>query len=186
MLSRLSRVGLCSPLDRSLPDSPVHGILQARTLEWIATSYSRGSSQPRDCTSVSTSPALAGRLFITGSPLGSPIPSIYIHRYITTLESISENIKHCKQVVICSPYDLNLICGNRMLFKSKQRNTDHSKFCYPDQSLIFSENGIMIISHLRKHKLPPSSQELKEYRFPQYRRLSSLVHSVWLDIFNHY
>ena len=39
---------LCDPIDCSPPGSSVHGILQARILEWIATSFSRGSSQPRD------------------------------------------------------------------------------------------------------------------------------------------
>ena len=35
---------LCNPLDCSLPGSSVHGILQARILEWVAISFSRGSS----------------------------------------------------------------------------------------------------------------------------------------------
>ena len=39
---------LCDPEDCSLPGSYVHGILQARILEWIAIAFSRGSSQPRD------------------------------------------------------------------------------------------------------------------------------------------
>ena len=39
---------LCDPMDRSLPGSSIHRILQARILEWIATSFSRGSSQHRD------------------------------------------------------------------------------------------------------------------------------------------
>ena len=39
---------LCDPMDCSLPGSFVHGILQARILEWVAISFSRGSSQPRD------------------------------------------------------------------------------------------------------------------------------------------
>ena len=39
---------LCNPMDCSLPGSSVHGILQARILEWVAISSSRGSSQPRD------------------------------------------------------------------------------------------------------------------------------------------
>ena len=38
---------LDDPMDCSLPDS-VHGILQARILEWVAMHFSRGSSQPRD------------------------------------------------------------------------------------------------------------------------------------------
>ena len=35
---------LCDPVDCSPPDSSVHGILQARILEWVAISFSRGSS----------------------------------------------------------------------------------------------------------------------------------------------
>ena len=39
---------LCDPVDCSPPASSVHGILQARTLEWVAKPSSRGSSRPRD------------------------------------------------------------------------------------------------------------------------------------------
>ena len=44
---------LCDPMDSNLPGSAVHGIFQARILEWAAISFSRGSSQPRDRTRVS-------------------------------------------------------------------------------------------------------------------------------------
>ena len=44
---------LCDPMDCSLPGSSVHGIFQAIVLEWIAISFSRGSSQHRDQTRVS-------------------------------------------------------------------------------------------------------------------------------------
>ena len=49
---------LCDPMDCSLSGSSVHGIFQARVLEWIAISLSRGSSQPRNQTRVSR---IAGR-----------------------------------------------------------------------------------------------------------------------------
>ena len=39
---------LCDPTDCSLPGSSIHGIFQARVLEWVAISFSRGPSQPRD------------------------------------------------------------------------------------------------------------------------------------------
>ena len=39
---------LCDPMDCNPPGSSFHGILQARTLEWVAISFSRGSSWPRD------------------------------------------------------------------------------------------------------------------------------------------
>ena len=44
---------LCNPMDCSLPGVFVHGILQAIILEWVAISFSRRSSRPRDWTSVS-------------------------------------------------------------------------------------------------------------------------------------
>ena len=51
---------LCDPKDCSPPGSSVHGILQARILEWIAITFSRGSSQPWDQTHVSCT----GRWFL--------------------------------------------------------------------------------------------------------------------------
>ena len=51
---------LCDPMDCSLPGSSVHGIFQARVLEWAAISFSRWSSQLRDWTLVSH---IAGRCF---------------------------------------------------------------------------------------------------------------------------
>ena len=51
---------LSDPMDWSPPSSSVHGILQARILEWAAISFSRGSSRPRDQTQVSR---IAGRCF---------------------------------------------------------------------------------------------------------------------------
>ena len=44
---------LCDPMDCSPPDSSVHGIFRVRILEWVAISFSRGSSQLRDQTHVS-------------------------------------------------------------------------------------------------------------------------------------
>ena len=55
---------LCDPMGCSPPGSSVHGILQERILEWVAMPSSKGSSQPRDQTPVSST---AGRFF-TESP----------------------------------------------------------------------------------------------------------------------
>ena len=48
MLSHFGSVRLCDPMDCSPPGSSVHGILYTRILEWVAISFSRGSSRPRD------------------------------------------------------------------------------------------------------------------------------------------
>ena len=85
----------CGPMDLSPPGS---WILQVRTLEWVATSSSRGSSPPRDQTHVSYVSCIAGQFFTTAaaaavaaeslqsyptlcdptdcSPPGSPVPGI--------------------------------------------------------------------------------------------------------------
>ena len=52
------------PMDCSLPGSSVRGILQARLLEWVAITFSRESSWPRDWTQV----CIAGRFFTTEPP----------------------------------------------------------------------------------------------------------------------
>ena len=60
LLVAQSCLTLCDPMDCSPPGSSVHGILQARILEWVAIPFSRGSSQPRGQTQVS---CIAGRFF---------------------------------------------------------------------------------------------------------------------------
>ena len=64
----LFQQNLCDPMDCSPPGSSVHGILQARVLEWDAMSSSRKSSPPRDRTWVS---CIAGGFF-TAKPPGKP------------------------------------------------------------------------------------------------------------------
>ena len=59
-----SRLTLCNPMDYT-----VHGILQARILEWVAFPFSRGSSQPRDRT---RSPALQADS-LPAEPQGKPL-----------------------------------------------------------------------------------------------------------------
>jgi len=60
---------LCHPMDCSLPGSSVHGILQARILEWVAIPFFRRSSQPRDWTKVS---CIACRLFTVWATREAP------------------------------------------------------------------------------------------------------------------
>ena len=67
VLSRFSCLTLCDPVECSSPGSSVHGIFQARTLEWVAMLSSWGSSWPRDWTCVSCDSRIAGGFFITES-----------------------------------------------------------------------------------------------------------------------
>ena len=82
---------LCDPMDYNPPGSSVHGILQARILEWVAMPVSRGSSWPRDWTRVS---CLAGRFFTTEPPRKPII--IYIH----TLACMNVQSLSCIQLFV--------------------------------------------------------------------------------------
>ena len=60
LFSRSVVFNSCNPMDCSLPGSSFYGMFQARILEWVAISFSRGSSRPRNRTQVSCT---AGRFF---------------------------------------------------------------------------------------------------------------------------
>ena len=79
----LSRVRLfAAPLDCSLPGSSVHGILQARILEWVATPSSKGSSLFRECTCVSCLLRWQASLYherCLGSPLDKAVVQSLSH-----------------------------------------------------------------------------------------------------------
>ena len=68
---------LCNLMDYSLPGSFISGILQARILEGVATSFFRGSSQPRDWPQVSH---IAGSL--PSEPPGKPLVSFNLEQFI--------------------------------------------------------------------------------------------------------
>ena len=72
---RFSRVWLCNPMDFT-----VHGILQARVLEWVAFPFSRGSSQPRDRTQIFHT---AGR-FSTSWDTREALAVFMVHANVTT------------------------------------------------------------------------------------------------------
>ena len=60
---------LCDPMDCSPPGSSVHGIFQARILEWVAISFSRGTSWPRDWTGFSRIVGRSFTVWATGEAL---------------------------------------------------------------------------------------------------------------------
>ena len=78
---------LCNPMDCSLPGSSVHGIFQARILEWVVISFSRRSSQHRDWTQVSR---IVGRHFYHLSHQGSLHMHLWVP-YILTKETRIHN-----------------------------------------------------------------------------------------------
>ena len=75
-------VYICDAMYCSLPGSSIHGVLQARVLEWVAIFFSRGRSQPRDWTQVSR---IAGRRLTIWATREA-----HIHTYIHTNKGRNE------------------------------------------------------------------------------------------------
>ena len=99
---------LCDPVGYSLPGSSVHGIFQAIVLEWIAISFSRGSSQPRDQTRVSR---IVDRRF-----------TIWVKCYFS--ESFKKKNEICASVYKCGTHCNVLFCFLRF-GQSQTLQTDY-------------------------------------------------------------
>ena len=77
----------------------VHGILQARILEWVAFPFSRGSSQPRDQIQVF---CIAGRFFTswaTGKPKNSGVGSLSLLQRIFPTQKSNQGLLHCGHIL---------------------------------------------------------------------------------------
>ena len=87
-LSACCHFWLCNSTYCSLPGSSVHGISQARILEQVVTSYSRGSSQPRDQMGISCASFIDDGFFTTvppGKPLKWVNDQIYLRFYVPAI-----------------------------------------------------------------------------------------------------
>ena len=87
---------LCDPMDCSLSGTSVHGIFQARVLEWIATALSKGSSRSKDRTRVSRIADRCFTVWATPPPLES-LALPFVH------SPPSSHAPLCK-LLICSPF----------------------------------------------------------------------------------
>ena len=136
----------CDPTDYS-----VHGILQARILEWVAFPFSRGSSQPRDRTQVSCG---AGRFFPSWATReaqeywsGWPIPSgdlsdpgVKLGSAVLQVDSLPAELpgqpyKNCQLACQRVPLSLELACCSNSISYS---NKLHSPFILPQVWKFFS------------------------------------------------
>ena len=121
-----SRVRLCDPMDCSPPGSSVHGILQARILEWDAISFSRGSSWPRNWTQVSYP---EGGFFTTESA-GRPISC---HRAFACMDPFPCSVSHTTSL-ICSFFSSPLQHQFLIQDSSSQDHVFPSCYRLPKQS----------------------------------------------------
>ena len=82
---------LCDPMDYT-----VHGILQARILEWGAFPFSRGSSQPRDWTQVS---CIVGGFFTSWATKEATVGSLSILQQIFPTQESNQGFLHCRRIL---------------------------------------------------------------------------------------
>ena len=101
LLSRFSHVQLCDPIDGSPPGSSVPGILQARTLEWVATSFSSACMHAK---SLQSCPALC-------DPMNSSPPGSSAHRILQarTLEWVATSFSRESLSTVFLPSQVNSI-----------------------------------------------------------------------------
>ena len=105
----------CDPMDCSLPGSSVHGILQARILDWVAVPFSRGSSQLRDRTQVSCTEANS----LLSEPLGKPkstrVGSLSFLQGIFQTQVLNWGLLHCRWIL----YQLSNTKGSQQKLEIK-------------------------------------------------------------------
>ena len=87
----------CDPMDCSLPGSSVRGMSQARILEWVFISFSRGSSDPGIEPTSPEAPALAGGFFTTEPPRKS---------LLSSAAAAAKSLQSCP--TLCDPIDGSL------------------------------------------------------------------------------
>ena len=85
---------LCNPMDYI-----VHGILQARILEWVAFPFSRGSSQPRDWTQVSCNAGGFFTIWTTRKPKNTGVGSLSLLQWIFPNQELNQGLLQCRQIL---------------------------------------------------------------------------------------
>ena len=94
---------LCNPMDCSPPGSSVHGILQARILEWVTVLFSRRSSPPRDQTRSPTLQADSLPAELQGKPKNTGVYSLSLLQQIVLAQESKRGLLHCRWI----PYQLS-------------------------------------------------------------------------------
>ena len=117
---------LCDPIDYSPPASSVHGISQAKILAWVAISFSRGSSRPRDWTGISCVSYISR--WILNILVIIKYFHINNHAYFFLLHTIESRCYELGKLLLSMK-----ICFSTMTFAEKQRQ------------LIYVQNKVMCI-----------------------------------------
>ena len=123
---------LCGLMDCSPSGSSVHGILPTRILEWVAISFPRGSSRPKDRDQVS---CIANRFFINGATREAPF---YTH--IVPQNSTPSQLKYPACGLLCK-----VLCPHQSDFISHSSNSSGLVSPVPDTSCPYLTQKLLIL-----------------------------------------
>ena len=88
---------LCHPLDCSPPGSSIHGILQARILQWVAMPSSRGFSWPKGQTLRISYVSSTGKFFTPGATWDAPLNLFTVFKMRCTLKKYTDSMNRCPE-----------------------------------------------------------------------------------------
>ena len=131
---------LCDPLNYT-----VHGILQARILEWVAIPFSIGSSQPRSpALQVDSLPAEP-----PGKPQNTGVGSLSLLQWIFPTQELNQGLLHCRQILCQLSYQGSLKSAELVLqlkFQAQQAAIDSERVDVPIRRL----SGRRLLSFWRR------------------------------------
>ena len=165
---------VCDPMGVSPPGSTVHGILQARILEWVAVPYYRGSSRPRDWTGISYV-SYIGRQVLYQHHLGIP------EKYSRTVQQLAyRGWDACLQLLkaqklkvrIQGTYCIWIFLLGKISLLNSWLCSEIGESCYSSLSTLYSKRLTLDVSNF-----------LWEYPLVQRRRkyLSSCLAVILVD-----
>ena len=151
---------LWDPMDCSPPGSSVHEIFQARILEWVAISFSRGSSQPRDRTRVSR---IVGRCFSVWATTEAPICmrfseninllfTAYVTIFYTTCTFCQWKLHHYFIDLTGKPSDSKLIHTHNISARSINCFAKSLRRWWKKSTILFTVTKVRLST--RKHSSP--------------------------------
>ena len=125
---------LCDPMECSLPGFSVHGILQARILEWVAVLFSSGSSQPRDWTQLSHTEGGFSTIWTTREIQqnwsGWPIPSLGD----LPNPGIEPGLLHCRHILYQLSYQRSPVWYWKIKKERKKAQINGTEFYNPEMN----------------------------------------------------
>ena len=158
---------LCDPLDCSLQGSSVHGIFQMKIVEWVAISFSRGSSRLRDQTQVS---CIVGRLFTTWASREASL----IHT------KLAPKTGHGHRWAVCCPSDplqLSKFQWKLSIWEVWSENQwDAPKLQCVQLASVNRKGTILLYDNTQPHVSQPTLQKLNELAYEGWPHLPCSPH----------